>query len=81
MDARADIRNFVAERLRDRGNEAPANDRESLVMSGRIDSMMVLEIVSFLETRFNYIVDEHLFDQMDYDSIDSIVRLLGKIAG
>ena len=81
MDTRTEIRNFIEERLRDRGDDGPFSDGDSLLLSGRIDSMTVLEILSFLETKFNYIVDEHLFDQVDYDSIESILALLDKTGG
>ena len=72
MEKKAAIAAFVTELLRNKGDQEPVNDGSSLVVSGRIDSMDVLQIVSFIESEFGATISAQDFDQYKFDTIDSI---------
>ncbi len=76
MSAATDeIRAFVGELLIRKGESALLADRDPLITSGRLDSIDVLEIVTFLETRYAIDFAVRPFDPGEFDTIESIVRL------
>ena len=56
------------------------SDTDSLIFSGRFQSLDVLEIVVFLEERFGIDFSEG-FDQSRLDSVEEIMNFLGSAAG
>ena len=52
------------------------SDTDSLIFSGRLQSVDVLEIVSFLEERFGIDFSEG-FDQSRFDSVEEITGMVG----
>jgi acyl carrier protein len=77
---RQTIRRLFREIL-DRNNDSRAfDDAESLVLGGRFQSIDVLEIVTFLEERFQVDFSDG-FDQGQLDSVDELIRFLGVRAG
>lgn len=75
-EVREQIRQRVRELLDQAGDTAPFADAEMLVTSGRLDSLDVLQIVSFLEDTLSFSPADRGFVQDDFDSIDSIVALI-----
>lgn len=51
-------------------------DDESLVLSGRLSSMKVVELATWLEEKYNVTFYAHTFHVRDFDSINSILRLI-----
>ena len=76
MNNREQIRVFIMGLLARKADTEPLLDDESLLLSGRIDSMNVLEIATFLEEQLNFDLSTHEFDQSHFDSVDSIVAYL-----
>jgi acyl carrier protein len=76
MEKREEVRRFLSALLRRKGDAAAFADGDSLLLSGRIDSMNVLEIVGFLETEMALDLAEKDFDPNSFDSVDGIIRLL-----
>jgi acyl carrier protein len=76
MEAREKIRVRIQEILSRRGDAEPFGDQDSLIFSGRIDSLNVLEIVGFLEEEFQLDISEVDFDQTQFDSLESIAALV-----
>jgi acyl carrier protein len=76
LDPRGEIRTFLQEALDNSGDDAEFSDSESLVVSGRLDSFAVVEIVMFLETNFDLDFSDGVFDQTDFDSVDRITQLI-----
>jgi len=72
MKQKDEIRRIVAEALAEAGDETPFADQESLLVSGRISSLDVVNILTALEQRFGVEVDADDFDPMQFDSVDSI---------
>jgi acyl carrier protein len=76
MDDAKQIRQFVEELLRGKGDVEPFGDSESLILSGRLASLDAVEIVMFLENRFGLDFAEIGFDQAQIDSVQLIQGLV-----
>ena len=76
-NARQEIRDYVTKVLREnKDDRAPLADGDSLVMSGRLSSLDVVDVLSFLEGRFNFAMEPTEFDHSKFETIDSIVALV-----
>jgi acyl carrier protein len=80
-DPREEIRAFLQEALNEAGDDEDFVDGDSLVVSGRLNSFTVIEIVMFLETNYDFDFSEGVFDQTDFDSVDRITQLIASRAG
>lgn len=77
MNVRQSVRDYVTKVLRENKDDTAAvSDSESLVMSGRLSSLDVVDVVTFLETQFSYTIDASDFDVAKFDSIDQITALV-----
>lgn len=77
MDERREaVRQMVRRTLEDKNDTQPFADFDSLIFSGRLQSVDVLDLVLFLEERFGIDFSQG-FDQAQLDSVDEIVNLLG----
>jgi len=72
---KVDIRKFVQSLLIKNGDNEPLTDQESLLLSGRLQSIDAVEIVLFLEENFGIDFAEIGFDREQIDSIDAIHAL------
>jgi acyl carrier protein len=79
MSEREEIRSFISELLRRKGEEAGFSDSASLILAGRLGSVDAVEIVMFLESRFGVDFATIGFDQAQIDSIDLILELVSKV--
>jgi len=77
MNTQDELRTQVEQLLANKGDKEPLGESDSLVLSGRLDSIDVLQIVVFLEERFHIDFGEQPFDQEDFDSIARIAALIG----
>jgi acyl carrier protein len=75
MKGKADIREFVRNLLITNGDTEPLADQDSLLLSGRLQSIDAVEIVVFLEQNFGIDFAEIGFDQELVDSVDAICAL------
>lgn len=76
MDVEATVREFLRSNLGGSAGDASLSRDESLLDSGLLDSASILEIVSFLEERFDFtIADEDLVPE-NFETIASIERLV-----
>ena len=78
MGTAATIRAFIAGMLSRKADKAPFADSESLVSRGRLDSVDVMEIVLFLEEKYDLDFADRGFNLDDYDSVDHILALLNE---
>jgi acyl carrier protein len=76
MNTRNELRAQVERLLADKGDREPLGDADSLVLSGRLDSTDVLQIVMFLEGSYGIDFADQAFDQEDFDSIARILMLI-----
>lgn len=75
MERRAEIREFVQALLTASGDDGSLADNESLLFSGRLQSIDAVEIVVYLEERFGIDFAQVGFDKEQIDSIDAISAL------
>jgi acyl carrier protein len=81
MTTREQVREFVNRELlkadRDRKG-VRIQDNTSMIKSGLIDSMSVVELVAYVENTFQINVADHDINIDDFDSIDSICSLIAR---
>jgi acyl carrier protein len=80
MKGRAEIREFVQGLLTASGDDGPLADSDSLLFSGRLQSVDAVEIVVFLEENFGIDFAQIGFDKERIDSIDAICALTESVA-
>ena len=80
MTEKADIHAFVQDLLNGHDDRAPLANSDSLLLSGRLQSIDAVEIVLFLEERFAINFAEIGFDREQLDTIDSIYALTQSVA-
>jgi acyl carrier protein len=74
---RAAVRDRIRELLGRKGDHLAFADQDSLIASGRLDSVDVMDLVVFLETTYSVDFSDR-FDQEDLDSVDYIMELVGR---
>lgn len=73
---RAKVRAYVAKLLANGDDRVPFGDAESLVKAGRLDSLAVARIVTFLEEDFGVDFARVEFDPERFDSVDEIEAVI-----
>jgi len=77
VNHREEVRQYLLRILRDNKSDvASLSDADSLVSSGRLSSLDVVDLLTFLEEKFNFEIDPIDFDQAKFDSVNSIVAML-----
>jgi acyl carrier protein len=76
MDSRELIRQFITGLLEMKGERSDVSDTDSLLTEGLIDSMDVVQTVLFLEENFGMDFSVHAFDPDEFESIESIYRMV-----
>jgi acyl carrier protein len=76
MKGKTEIHEFVQELLTNSGDDQPLVDQDSLLLSGRLQSIDAVEIVVFLEENFGIDFAQIGFDREQIDSIDLIYALV-----
>jgi acyl carrier protein len=75
-NARTVIGSFISETFKTDTSEVEVNDNTSFIDAGLVDSMRVLELVDFLESRFRITVLDSELVPENLDSISNICRYL-----
>jgi acyl carrier protein len=75
VKGKAEIHEFVQELLTNSGDYQPLMDHDSLLLSGRMQSIDAVEIVVFLEESYGIDFAQIGFDRDQIDSIDLIYSL------
>jgi acyl carrier protein len=81
MNDRARIRAFIEELLGEQDDRASFADGESLIKSGRLDSLAVTKMVMFLETGFDVDFARVEFDPERFDSVTEIAAVIAESRG
>lgn len=76
MNERNAIREFLAVLLRKKGDAQPFSDSDSLLLSGRLQSLDAIELITFLEEKYGLDFADRPFDQGLIDSVDNMASLL-----
>lgn len=72
----ADVRSFLEQELG--RNLDGVTDRASLLEAGVLDSLGVIQLVSFIEQRFHMVVSEDDMMPDNFDSIEAIVAFVDR---
>ena len=75
MKGKAEIHEYVQSLLTSNGDDGPLADHDSLLLSGRLQSIDAVEIVVFLEENFGIDFAQIGFDQDQIDTIEAIYAL------
>jgi len=73
---RTDIRHFVVENFLMGDASSMLKDGESFLETGTIDSTGVLEVVTFLESDFDFKVEDRELLPENLDSVDNLVKFV-----
>jgi acyl carrier protein len=76
MDHKSTIRQFMQRLLAQKGDQRPFGDSDSLLLSGRLQSVDAVEVVLFLEEQWGIDFAEIGFDEAQLDSVDAIDALV-----
>jgi acyl carrier protein len=73
---REKLRAFVAERIPENRSRPSFDDSDSLFLSGQLSSFNAIELIMFMECEFGVDLSGTDFDQMQLDTIASIMELV-----
>lgn len=76
MDHKSAIRQLMQRLLAQKGDQRPFGDSDSLLLSGRLQSVDAVEVVLFLEEQWGIDFAEIGFDEEQLDSVDAIDALV-----
>ena len=77
-DIKTRVRTFIADNFDYRADASLLSETASLMESGLIDSMGVLELITFLESEFDIHVSDDEVLPENLDSISAIVALVDR---
>ena len=80
MDRAVLVRQMITKVLSAKGDTAGFADEDSFVMSGRLASIDVLDLVVALEQEFGFDFAAEGFDANNFDSVRAILRMLDSSA-
>jgi acyl carrier protein len=75
-----ELRQFIVENFLFGKEDAPLANGDSLLELGIIDSTGVLELVSFLEQKYGFTIQDEELVPENLDSIDRLVRFVRRKA-
>ncbi len=70
------LRKHLQDALQQHGDSQPLADEDSLFLSGRLDSFSMMNLILFLETRFQLRFSDLEFEVEKVDSVQAIMALL-----
>jgi acyl carrier protein len=73
------VADFIRSRFRSSLRGGQLGHSDALFSTGVIDSFGVLELIAFLEDRFGVVIDTGQHDLSEFDSVDKIVDLVGRL--
>jgi acyl carrier protein len=79
VDARDDIRRFIQDQLLSGDGSAPIAD-DTPLFEGIIDSIGLIDLVGFLETRFGIQIGDEDFSNENFRTIEAIEQLVSRRA-
>jgi len=77
MELQDNVREFIVRHVLDGSNRPGVlSDTDSLVNSGLVNSLSIVEIITFIEERFGVDVGDGEIDINDFDSVNNICDLI-----
>ena len=78
MDVEKDVKKFIVTKLMQGKNGNALRDDESLFEAGIIDSLGILQLVSFLEERFSVQVEDEELIPENFETINRLLDFMEK---
>lgn len=78
MDLKNEIRDFILENFMMGMEENELNDSDSLLDKGIIDSTGVLELVGFIEEKYQFTIEDDELVPDNLDSVNNLVKFIEK---
>lgn len=75
MTIEASVRQYITEKLLV-GRARPFSDSDSFLQSGIVDSLGILDLVTFVEERFGVAVEDDEVVPDNFDSVDGLARYI-----
>lgn len=75
LDAKLVIRDFLLRRFPGLGSR-PFDDQTSLLATGAIDSLGVLDLMGFIEERFAVEISDQDFDPDNFETVEQLARFV-----
>jgi len=75
MDIRSDIKSFL---MKQAPKGASFSDQDNLLIKGVIDSLKMLDLISFIEKQCNIAIDEDEMMPDNFESVDAIVSFVNE---
>ena len=75
----SELSKYIQSLLNNKLDSEPFDSLTSLVKSGRLDSLDIISVVSFLEEKFAVNFSNHRFDQYEFDTLESILELAARL--
>ena len=76
MEINAKIRDFIAHNLLFSDNGFGYDDNASFLQEGIVDSVGVMDLVSFVEETFAVTVDDHEITPDNFDSVNKLAQYI-----
>lgn len=76
MDMKDQIRSFIAENFLFSNNGFDLDDDESFLEAGVVDSLGVLELVTFVEEKFDVPVSDDEIVPANFDSVNNLAAYI-----
>jgi len=70
------LRIFLRQQLESRGQAPEFGDRDSLFLSGKLDSVAAVQLLVFLETELKWSGSAKVNDLSQIDSVEKIIALV-----
>jgi len=78
MDVKDQIKKYIAENFLFSNNGFTLDDDESFLEAGVVDSLGVVELVSFVEENFNVQVPDDDIVPDNFDSVDNLAAYIAR---
>ncbi|NJN55428.1 MAG: acyl carrier protein [Anaerolineae bacterium] len=78
MDVKDQIKKYIAENFLFSSNGFTLDDDESLLEAGVVDSLGVVELVSFVEEKFGITVPDDDIVPDNFDSVDNLAAYIAR---
>lgn len=72
------LRKFLVNLLNKKGSFIPFSDDQSLILSGRLDSLSVTQMILFLEQTYGLDLSQSIQSTTDLDSFTKITKIIEK---
>ena len=79
MNIKAKVRKFILDELLETDTDDAIGDDDSLIESAVIDSMSILQLISFMDEEFDVLPEDGVMKSEDISTINQIVKFIERM--